>query len=779
MHLKTFCFLILFPGIAVIPGMAQQKSPLTDGEIRLGLHKKHQELYKSSTLKDAHWQHLGPTNISGRATDVEAVRPRGESYTIYAGICSGGVWKTVNEGLTWEPIFEDEVTSGVGDIAVDPGDPDKVWVGTGEANILRSSMAGSGIYLTRDGGESWENMGLASTNTIARIVIDPTNTDVLYVAATGNEWTANKERGVYKTINGGVTWEKVLYIDESTGANDIVMDPADPNILYASTWQRVRPKWSDPRAEKEYNGTGIWKSVDGGNKWKKINKGLPEAKNRGRIGIDLCAANPDVVYALVDNYEIAEKAESGELDSYGRPKKDIIKGATVYRSDDGGENWNQVSGLTDEMKTYMQRHSATYGWVFAQIRVDPVDENTIYTMGLGLHVSHDGGKTFERLSGMHGDHHGLWIDPDNTDYLLNANDGGVCVSYDGGANWNCWLDNLPAVTFFNVNYDMRDPFRVYGSVQDHGSFYGVVDLSHGRDKISPMQFERAPGGEGCSHFINPEDPDEVFSAGFYGRIQRTDMGEDGNWRTSTKRLLPRRYEDEPELRGQWVAPIILSPHNPDIVYHGMQYLMMSRDRGDTWEYISPDLTYNDKNKMGDISYQTLFSISESPLKFGLIYAGTDDGRLHRTKDGGKTWKEILNGVPGNKWISRVEASMYDMGTVYMTQNGKREDDFQVYVWKSTDFGATWKDISGNIPIGPVNVIREDPLDEKILYVATDIGVYVSKNGGDSWEVLGDLPSTFVLDLVIHPRDNIIVAATHGRGIWVLDGDVVNGGKDQR
>ena len=330
--------------------------------------------------------------------------------------------------------------------------------------------------------------------------------------------------------------------------------------------------------------------------------------------------------------------------------------------------------------------------------------------------------------------------------------------------------------YFNVNYDMKDPFRVYGSVQDHGSYYGTVDLSRGRDKIPAVDFERAPGGEGSSHFIHPENSDLVYSAGFYGSIMRTDMGAEGNWWINSKDILPNRYEEEPLLRGQWIAPCILSPHNPDIVYHGMQYLMMSRDRGSTWEYISPDLTYNDKNKMGDISYQTLTSISESPLKFGLIYAGTDDGRLHRTKDGGVSWTEILEGVPRNKWISRVEASRFDMGTVYMTQNGKRDDDFQVYLWMSNDFGTTWKDISGNIPIGPVNVIREDPIDRNILYAGTDLGVYVSKNSGESWEVLGDLPSAYVQDLVVHPRDNIIVAATHGRGLWVLDADTVNGGK---
>jgi photosystem II stability/assembly factor-like uncharacterized protein len=483
-----------------------------------------------------------------------------------------------------------------------------------------------------------------------------------------------------------------------------------------------------------------------------------------------------VVYAFVDNYETARDEVYDEVDSYGRPKGKVIKGATVYRSDDGGESWTQTSGLTEEMKTYMERHSATYGWVFGQIRVDPVDENTVYTMGLALNVSRDGGRTFERLRGMHGDHHGLWIDPDHTDYLLNTNDGGICVSYDRGEHWRCFLDNLPVVQFFNVNYDLKDPFRVYGSIQDHGSMYGVVDLSGGRDQVPAVEFEWAPGGEGSSHAIHPVHTDLVFSAGFYGSIQRTDMAGEGHWRRHTKRILPRTYPDEPRLRGQWIAPFILSPHNPDILYHGMQYVMMSRDRGDTWEMISPDLTHNDPEKMGDISYQTLSSLDESPLKFGLLYAGTDDGRLHRTKDGGATWKEILSGLPKDKWVSRIVASRYDMATVYLSQNGKRDDDFHVYLWKSEDFGDSWDDISGNIPLGPVNVIREDPVEQDILYVGTDIGVYVSRDRGKTWEVLGDLPSTYVHDLVIHPRDNMIVIATHGRGIWVLDADDVNGGK---
>ncbi|MCD6331999.1 MAG: hypothetical protein J7L89_01875, partial [Bacteroidales bacterium] len=353
---------------------------------------------------------------------------------------------------------------------------------------------------------------------------------------------------------------------------------------------------------------------------------------------------------------------------------------------------------------------------------------------------------------------------------INCNDGGVVISYDGGKTWKQNTNNLPAVQFFNIGYDMDTPFHVYGSIQDHGSRRGVVDLSRGRDHIPALDFEGAPGGEGSSHAIDPTDPNIVYSAGFYGSISRTNLA------TGTRKsIVPVMYENEPPLRGQWVAPFILSPHNNNILYLGMQYVFRSRDRGDTWERISPDLTYNNPDKLGDIQYQTIFSISESPLKFGLIYAGTDDGRLHVTKDGGKNWTEITGGLVPHRWISRVVASKYSLGTVYVTQNGKRDDDFAPYVWKSTDYGQTWQDISANIPAGTVNVIREDPIKRNILYVGTDNAVFVTKDGGKSWNVLGDLPSMYVHDLIIHPRDNIIVIATHGRGMWALDANKINGG----
>lgn len=748
-------FFIIFSSVL----QAGNKKTPVDAEQRLKLYEQHVAMKETSLFKNLPWQFVGPTNVSGRMTDVEVVAPKGKNYTIYVAGASGGVWKTVNEGTTWEPIFEHAPSTSIGDVTLAPSNPDIIWIGTGEANIFRSSMAGSGVYKSTDAGLTWNYMGLANTHTIPRIVIHPKNPDIVYVAASGHEWTNNEERGVYKSIDGGKTWAKVLFIDEKTGAIDLVMDPSDPNTLYAATWQRIRLKWNDPRNEDDYAGSGIYKSTDAGATWKPINNGLPEARFRGRIGIDLCASKPNVVYAFVDNYEKAGVAEEGETDSYGRPRGGMIRGATVYRSDNGGENWSQVSEHSD----YMLHLSSTYGWVFGQIRVDPNDENKIYVMGLSLNVSEDGGKTFRRLRGMHADHHGLWIDPENTDYLVNVNDGGVAISYDGGENWRTFYDNLPLVQFFNVMYDMAEPFHVYGSIQDHGSRRGIVDLSRGRDNIPAVEFEGAPGGEGSSHAIDPTNPDIVYSAGFYGTISRT------NVKTNAReRIVPKPAEGEPKYRGQWVAPFIISPHNPLIIYHGMNYLFRSMYMGGSWEKISPDLTYNDPKKMGDISYQTIFTISESPLKFGLIYAGTDDGRAHVTRDGGLTWKEISKSLP-KRWISKMVASSFDEATVYMSQNGKRDDDFAAYLWKSTDCGKTWQDISGNIPCGPINVVREDPKNKNILYAGTDIGAYVSIDGGQSWNVLANnFPSTFVHDIVIHPRDDIAVAATHGRGIYAID-----------
>lgn len=751
--------LLLTLALAPVPSHPAA-AQVTEPDARLEMYQAHTAMAESSPFRNLPWQFVGPINISGRMTDVDVVRPKGESYTIYVAGASGGVWRSRNEGVSWEPVFEHAASTSIGDVTLAPSDQDIVWVGTGEANIFRSSMAGSGVYKSIDGGDSWEHMGLAGTHTIPRIVIHPTDPDIVYVASSGHEWTHDEHRGLYKTTDGGESWEKVLSIDEETGVIDLVMHPTNADILYAATWQRIREKWNDPRNKAGYDGSAIYKTTDGGATWTEVTEGLPAPEHRGRIGIDIARSNPDVLYAFVDSYETAREAPEGETDAYGRPRGPVIRGATVFRSDDAGASWYRTS----EENRFMEGLSGTYGWVFGQMRVDPNDQDRIFVMGLGLNVSEDAGRTFRNLPGMHGDHHGLWIDPENSDYLVNVNDGGVAISYDGGDSWRTFYDNLPLVQFFNVAFDMDDPFRVYGSIQDHGSYRGIVDLSRGRNSIPAVEFESAPGGEGSSHAVDPTDPNTVYSAGFYGTLQRTDM-ETGE----TVSIVPRPPQGELAYRGQWVAPFILSPHNPGVVYHGMNYLFRSMHRGDSWTRISPDLTFNDPEKYGDIPYQTLFSIAESPFSFGLLYVGTDDGRIWRTDNSGADWTQINRGVP-EKWVAELVASRYEEGVVYMAQNGKRDDDFLPYLWKSEDFGAHWTSIVNNLPSGPVNVIKEDPRKSDVLYVGTDLGMYVSLNGGQEWHALpgGGLPTSFFQDLVIHPREDILVAATHGRGLWALD-----------
>lgn len=757
--------------VLALSSLPQAKTPKkiesTDPAVRLKWFDEHQAMKATSPFKEMKWRFLGPDIISGRCTDIAV--PKGSKHIIYVGAATGGVWKTVNSGTTWDPIMDDVPSISIGDIEVAPSNPDIVWVGTGETNIFRASVAGTGVYKSSDAGKTWQHMGLAGTHTIGRIVIRPENSDIVYVAASGHEWTTNEERGVFKTTDGGKTWSKILYINEKTGAIDLVMDPSSPDTLYAAMWNRIRRRWSDPVPGP---GDGIFKTTDGGKTWQQKTAGLPDTNLTGRIGLDIARSNPSVIYAFIDNHNPGRDPEPGERDSYGRLRiGKVIKGAEVYRSDDKGETWRKVSSDN----RMMERFCGTYGWVFGQIRVDPNDENTVYIMGLPLAKSIDGGISFTRISfpELHGDHHGLWIDPEDSNYLINANDGGINISYDGGKTWMAFHTNLPAIQFYNVAYDMETPFNVYGSIQDHGSY--MANITH-KPNTSYMrrgprtEWRMVPGGEGTYIATDPTNSHILYSSTFYGRIQKSEF-KDGDWESVD--ILPQVAEGEPPLRGQWLAPTVISLHNPQVIYHGMQYLLRSMNRGNTWDRISPDLTYNNPEQQGKlpyaISFATITSITESPFKFGLIYVGTDDGRVHITKNSGETWMEITQGLSFNKHVARIVASKYDQATVYLVLNGRRDDDFADYIYKSMDCGKTWIDISGNIPGGPVNVIQEDPKEKDVLYAGTDLGVYVTTDGGKEWHVLGGgLPTCFVWDLIIHPRDNILVIATNGRGMYAID-----------
>ena len=754
------------------PAKGQKKVENTDPALRLKAFADHLAMKQSSPFKDVKWRYIGPFDVGGRCTDVAV--PFGSRTVFYAGAASGGVFKTVNAGTTWEPIFDDQPTLSIGDIAVAESDPNIVWVGTGEANIFRASMAGLGVFKSTDAGKTWKHMGLEATSTIARVVIHPKDPNIIYVAATGHEWTTNPERGVFKTTDGGATWTKVLFVNDHVGANDLVMDPQSPDTLYAATWNRTRRRWSDPVPGGE---DGLFKTTDGGKTWTPINNGLPDTNFTGRIGIDLCRTKPSTLYAYVDNHTPGAEPKPGQLDSYGRPLGRGIVGTEVYRSDDAGATWAKVS------PPGMDRFGGTYGWVFAQIRVDPNSAETIYIMGLGLSKSTDGGKTYQNLyfANLHGDHHGLWIDPHDSSHLINNNDGGVNISYDGGKTWRDFHDGIPAVQFYNVTLDMSTPFWAYGSVQDQGSFRGLIPLRRpgqgggpgGRRSFGQVQpkWETAPGGEGSLIAVDPSDPTIEYSSSFYGRLERS-VYKDGQW--TSKEIFPKAAEGEPPYRGQWLAATTLSPANPLVVYHGFQYVFRSMNKGDAWDRISPDLTYNNPEQQGKwpyaIPFATITAIEESPFKFGTVYAGTDDGRAWVTKTSGDSWTEITAGLPFNKHVWKIVASKYDAATVYVTLVGRHDDDFNPYIFKSVDYGKTWVSIAANIPGGPVNVVREDPKVKDILYAGTDTGVYVSRDAGKTWAVLGSgLPSTlYVWDIAIHPRDNAMVIATNGRGMWLID-----------
>lgn len=750
------------------------------GAARVASFKLHQQLNAASPYKNLQWRNVGPDLISGRVTEVAGIP--GNRNIIFASFATGGFWKTVDAGENWMPLTDQLGTLSIGAFALAPSNPDIIYLGTGESNIFRASLPGMGAYKSIDGGKTWTAIGLTNTGTIARILVHPQNPDVAYVAAGGNEWSYNNNRGVYKTTDGGKSWIRILGNDEKTGAIDLVMDPTNPDLIIASTWNRIRRRWSDPVPE---DGDYIYKTVDAGKTWSKLTNGLPETKYTGRVGLCFSKSKPNVVYAYLDNHTPKRDPKPGELDPYGRPIQVIPYGVQVYRSEDKGENWKKVSTEDDKL----ERFAGTYGWVFGQIRVDPNDENIVYIMGVPLAKSTDGGKTFTAMratdkdsDAQHGDNHALWIDPTNSSYIINGNDGGVVLSYNGGAKWKNFFRKIPTTQFYNITYDMKQPYNIVGSVQDEGSFMGSIKNTFGKKPEGIMAWDDAPGGEGTIIAMDPKNSEIMYASSFYGRLMKSDLRMPKKaWGQKphpdsirTKDIFPKKTDDEEVHRGEWLAFTMISPHDNKTIYHGFQYLFESKDGGDSWKRISEDLTYNDKSRMGKtpyaINHQAITAIDESPIKKGLLYAGTDDGRVWMRPADGAAFVSTMKGIPQNAHVSRIVASSHQENRVYLTLSNRREDDDKPYIYVSDDKGMTWRSIAANLPASPVNVIREDDKNPLRLYCGTDMGIYYSNNGGKSWSSLqANLPATVsVQDLFIHPRERNLVIATYGRGVYSLD-----------
>jgi photosystem II stability/assembly factor-like uncharacterized protein len=775
-------------------------------------------------LRPFRFRSIGPASMGGRIDDFAVVNA--DPSTIYIGFATGGIWKTTNNGTTWTPIFDTYSVCSIGALAVDQKNPNVLWVGTGEANNRQSSSVGDGVYKSTDAGRTFANVGLKETQSIARILIDPRDSNVVYVAAAGHLFGPNPERGIYKTTDGGKTWNLVKAIDADTGFTDIALDPSDSKTLYAASYQRRRVPWG-------FNGggpgSGIWKSTDAGKNWSRLSGGGLPAGLLGRIGLAVSASNPKVVYAQIEVG--ASAGTGGNVTADGKPVDPAAarggrggqaaqpppppdpKKSGVWRSDDKGKTWRVVSNNNDRPMYY------------SQIRVDPTNPEIVYTMGAPFHKSLDGGKTFKTVQGIaHSDHHGMWIDPKNPRHLVLGNDGGLDVSYDQGETWE-FVNTVAVGQFYAVSADMRKPYRVCGGLQDNGSWCGP-SATRSTLGILNSDWFRIGGGDGFYTQQDPTDDNVIYVESQDGNVQRLDLrtgrsvsirpraaarprqqaagaagqaqaGEQamaalaaqmGFGQPPTANIVPPPPPGEP-FRFFWNTPVVLSPHNPRTVYVGANRFFRSFDRGDTY-LGSPDLTKNisrfDRPIMGTAgdapmaskhdgagAYSSIVTISESPVLPGVIWAGTNDGNVQVTRDGGSTWKNVADAVPGapkEAHVSRVEASHFDAGTCYLAFDNHRVDDFKPYLYVTRDYGATWKSVAGNLPPwGNVNVVREDLRNRNLLFAGTEFGLYVSLDGGAEWKrFMNGMPVVRVDDILVHPRDNDLIVGTHGRSIYVLD-----------
>lgn len=774
-------------------------------------------LTNNSIVKNIAFNNIGPTVMSGRVADL-AVNPN-DPTEFYVGYASGGLWHTTNNGITFTPVMDNSQTQNIGDIAVD-WNTKTIWVGTGEKNSSRSSYAGIGLLKSTDLGKTWQNMGLPDSHHMSRIIINPNNVNEVLVAVIGHLYSPNKERGIFKTTDGGKTWKKTLYIDENTGVIDLAFAPNNFKTMYAASWERDRKAWNFVGNGSK---SGVYKSTDGGETWKNISgNGFPIGDGVGRIGLAVYDENN--VYALHDSqFDYVEKKSNGKkapealaltedtfkkisveefvnldnkqidafLKAHGYQDKyraanirnfvaskaltpgevpaflknsqltnsvAEVTGAEVFFSSNGGRSWTKKN--KEKLSLY-----STYGYYFGEIRVDPQDKKAIYILGIGLQKSKDGGETYTDIGkeNVHSDHQAFWINPKRSGHLINGNDGGVNMSYDDGESWNK-LNYAAVGQFYAVFADNQKPYNVYGGLQDNGVWFGphnarIDNRWHGSGQ---NPFKSIMGGDGMQVQVDSRDHNIVYTGSQFGSYARLNLA---NGKRAS--ITPRSKVKGETFRFNWQTPILLSPHNQDIVYFGSNKLHRSLNQGDDWETISDDLTSGEKK--GNVAYGTLTTISESPFKFGMIYVGTDDGHIQLTKDGGVSWQKLSSSMPQNLWVSRVIASKHKQERVYATLNGYRWDDFTPYVYVSEDYGKTWKNIGKNIPTSSVNVIREDPENSEILYLGTDNGLYVSFDQGSNWHPFSNnFPNVAVHDLVIQPEAKHLVVGTHGRSIYTAD-----------
>jgi photosystem II stability/assembly factor-like uncharacterized protein len=799
----------------------------TTSEERLKSIEQRKSLSKQSMLNKVSFRNVGPSIMSGRVVDVEVnpVDPT-EMYVAYA---TGGLWHSVNNGQSFTPVFDSTDIITIGDIAVNWSNR-IIWVGTGEVNSSRSTYAGLGVYKSSNNGKSWDYLGLPESHHIGKIQLHPTDPNTAWVSALGHLYSPNKDRGVFKTTDGGKSWKHTLFVDENTGSIDMEVNPQNPNELYAAFWYRTRSAWNFEESGKT---SGIYKSTNGGDSWQLIstaNSGFPTGNGVGRIGLAVYPKNPSVIYAVVDNnthqpdtavkkqldttryvlrdFKNLTKEQFLALDNkklaaflssprngfpskYNADKvKELVKndkvaptaiwdylfdantalfetpiiGCELYRSDDAGKTWNKANQAPIGIYS-------TYGYYFGKVFVSPVNDKKVFLTGVDLLMSKDGGKTFNSIDGdnVHSDHHVVWVDPNKDNHIFNGNDGGLNISYDDGKHW--FKANTPAVgQFYNIAVDMAKPYNVFGGLQDNGTWYGssnTIENFRWYDN-GDNPYKSINGGDGMQVQVDWRDNKTVISGSQFGNYSRLNL-------TTKERKMVRPARDlgEPSLRYNWQTPILISRHNQDVFYYGSNKFHRSFSKGDSLVTLSADLTTNPAQ--GDVPFGTLTTISESPMRFGLIYVGTDDGNIQLTKDGGYSWTNISIIQPKGLYVSRVTASAFKEGRVYASLNGYRNDHFTAYVFVSEDYGATWNQISKDLPAEPVNVVKEDLTNENVIYVGTDGGLYVSVNGGKTsmmWN--SGLPySVPVHDIVLHPRDNEIVLGTHGRSIYIASLSEIN------